>query len=197
MRTDTVGLGGFGPLATAGDDWNGFGGGNTDLGDPVYAVAHGVVVYSKDYGSTWGNLVIIRHAYRRTKDSKVYYIDSLYAHLRERLVNLYAKVRRGQKIGTIGNNHGMYLAHLHFEIRKNINIGPYQTKYAIDYGNYFAPSEFIKENRSLRLEYHLQRVPVDTFGDRDFELVSRKVDRRDPAGSETKSWVTRDSERRV
>ncbi|MFT5470068.1 MAG: murein DD-endopeptidase MepM/ murein hydrolase activator NlpD [Verrucomicrobiales bacterium] len=147
-----------------GEDWNGRGGGNTDLGDAVYSIGHGVVVYSADYASGWGNVVILRHAYRHTDDGSVYYIDSLYGHLHERMVKLNDKVRRGQKIGTIGTNRGMYYAHLHFEIRKNLSIGMSRSKYAQDFSNYFDPSAFIKGHRSLRKEYRFQRIPVGTFG---------------------------------
>lgn len=154
---------GFRSSGHAGEDWNGRGGGNSDLGDPVYCTAHGIVVYSKNYGGSWGNLIIVRHAYRHIEDGSVYFIDSVYAHLHERNVELYDRVRRGQKVGTIGTASGLYWAHLHFEIRKNINIGSNQRKYPIDKANYFDPTEFIDDHRSLRLEYGSMRIPVDTF----------------------------------
>ena len=47
-----------------GEDWNGNGGGDTDMGDPVYATANGVVMFSYDVQAGWGNIVILRHAYR-------------------------------------------------------------------------------------------------------------------------------------
>jgi len=154
---------GFRPNGHLGEDWNGNGGGNSDLGDPVYAIGHGVVVYSKDYKMGWGNVVIIRHAYRNT-DGRVYYVDSLYAHLHERMVSLHETVTRGQKIGTIGTNRGMYLAHLHFEIRKNLNVGMSRSKYPRDFSIYYSPRSFIDERRSLRKEYRLHNIPVDNFG---------------------------------
>lgn len=145
-----------------GEDWNGLAGGNNDLGKPVYAVAHGVVVYSKDYRSNWGNVIILRHAYR--DNGTIRYVDSLYGHLNERLVTPGTKVTRGQKIGTIGTNHGMYVAHLHFEIRKNINIALKHRDYAMDFSNYHRPAQFIAERRVLMPEFSRQRVPVDCFG---------------------------------
>lgn len=144
-----------------GDDWNGIGGGDSDKGKPVYAVAHGVVVYSDDYRSNWGHVVIIRHVFR--EKGQINYVDSLYGHLDKRFVKLYDPIRRGQKVGTIGTNHGMYTAHLHFEIRKDINIGLVQRRYAMDYSTYYNPFTFIDRHRSFDFEYELHPVPVDCF----------------------------------
>ena len=154
---------GYRPNGHLGEDWNGTGGGNTDLGDPVYAIGHGVVVFSKDHKLGWGNVVIIRHAYRGS-DGRVHFVDSLYGHLHERTVRLYDRVRRGQKVGTIGTNKGMYWAHLHFEIRKNLNIGMSRSKYARDYSNYYSPTHFINDHRLMRKEYRTHLVAVDNFG---------------------------------
>jgi murein DD-endopeptidase MepM/ murein hydrolase activator NlpD len=152
---------GYYPNAHQGEDWNGKGGGNSDLGDPVYATADGVVVYSEDYRRSWGNLVIIRHAYRESGGS-VLFADSLYAHLDRRSVRLYQTVKRGQMIGTIGTAHGLYVAHLHFELRKNLKIGPHQRSYARDYSNYYSPRQFIATRRQLK-GGGTTLVPVDTF----------------------------------
>src|SRR5438309_7630234 len=46
-----------------GDDLNGIGGENSDLGDPVFAVADGRVIYAEEGGPGWGNIVIVLHAY--------------------------------------------------------------------------------------------------------------------------------------
>src|SRR5262249_55151764 len=46
-----------------GEDWNGNGGGDTDLGQDVFAVANGRVVFAENCGRLWGNLVIIEHVY--------------------------------------------------------------------------------------------------------------------------------------
>ena len=170
---------GYIPNAHQGEDWNGNGGGNSDLGDPVYATATGVVVYSEDYRRSWGNLVIIRHAYRG-EDGRLQIADSVYAHLEQRNVRLYQMVRRGQQVGTIGTAHGIYPAHLHFEMRKNVNIGPYQTSFARDYSNYFSPRQFIAQRRKLR-GGDTTVVPVDTFHGQGGETAGRTNDsiRRD------------------
>lgn len=153
---------GYYPNAHMGEDWNGKGGGNSDLGDPVYAIGNGLVVYSQNYGSSWGNLVILRHAYRE-KNGRVYFVDSLYAHLDKRSVSVGSTVSRGQVVGTIGTAGGLYVAHLHFEVRKNLAIGPWQSSHGKTYDNYHSPRHFIEGNRNLRKEYRKFRVPVDTF----------------------------------
>jgi murein DD-endopeptidase MepM/ murein hydrolase activator NlpD len=152
---------GFYPNSHMGEDWNGNGGGNTDLGDPVTATADGVVVYSQDYGRSWGNLVIVRHAVQ-APGGPLQVVDSVYAHLDKRFVRLYQTVKRGQPVGTIGTAHGRYAAHLHFEIRKNLRIGPYQRSFARDYTNYYSPRQYIGTRRQLPGGKAVE-VPVDTF----------------------------------
>ncbi len=154
---------GFWPHGHLGDDWNGMGGGNSDLGDPVYSVAPGVVTLAGNMRKGWGNSVIIRHAYRDRASGRIVFIDSFYTHLNAIETKLGAIVRKGSRIGTIGTNSGMYTAHLHFEIRKNINIGMHRMKHAQDYSNYYSPVNFIKANRQLAKERNTTAVPVDNY----------------------------------
>src|SRR4051812_30604328 len=42
-----------------GDDLNGIGGENSDLGDPIYAVADGRVLLAREGGPGWGNVIIV------------------------------------------------------------------------------------------------------------------------------------------
>src|SRR6266536_328228 len=127
-----------------GDDLNGIGGENSDLGDPIYAVADGRVLLARDGGPSWGNVVIVLHAYiengaggsraTSTKSARVgepingerKYVQSYYGHVQTILVHPGNNVRRGQQIATVGTGGGRYFAHLHFEMREFITpfIGP-------------------------------------------------------------------------
>ena len=49
-----------------GEDWDGIRGGNTDLGDPVYAIGNGYVTYARDAQMGWGNVVLVRHVFLET-----------------------------------------------------------------------------------------------------------------------------------
>jgi murein DD-endopeptidase MepM/ murein hydrolase activator NlpD len=105
-----------GDSAHLGNDWNGVRGGDSDLGDPVLAVAAGRVVDATDHEGGWGNVVRIAHRVRED-DGSERVVESLYAHLERVDVQLGQLVDRGEPIGTIGTADGVYRAHLHLEIR--------------------------------------------------------------------------------
>lgn len=127
-----------------GEDWNGNGGGNTDLGDPVFSIANGVVVFAEDLGGGWGNTVRIVHAYR--DGNEVEQVESFYAHLDRIDVREGERVRRGEPIGTIGDADGSYIAHLHFELREQVGL-PHGPGYSRDTEGWLDPSAFIRSHR--------------------------------------------------
>jgi murein DD-endopeptidase MepM/ murein hydrolase activator NlpD len=140
---------GFGERSHLGEDWNGKGGGNTDLGDPVYATANGFVVFAEDHGGGWGNVVRIVHRFPSDGEEQApRYVETLYAHFREMKVSKGDFVKRGEVIGTMGNAGGLYYAHLHFEMRTDIFL-PIGGGYGKGAG-FVSPSEFIKKHRPKR-----------------------------------------------
>ena len=152
---------GFRSNGHLGEDWDGVGGGDTDLGDPIYCIGDGVVVFARDCHMGWGNVVIVRHAFR--EGGMVRNVDSLYGHLEKILVRRGQAVRRGQQIATMGTAHGLYDAHLHLEIRKNIEIGMSRAKFAQDLSNYYDPSQFILSHRHLQTSGASSRIAMNTF----------------------------------
>ena len=137
-----------------GEDWNGEGGGDTDFGDPVYAVSNGKVVYARDAGAGWGNVIIINHT---VPDGST--VQSMYAHLRygSLLVSEGNIVLRGTKIGEIGKgyNDNEYWAHLHFEMRFPTcpSWGRPGSGYSLDLTGRTDPSNFIDTHRQLYAFY--------------------------------------------
>lgn len=129
-----------------GDDLNGIGGMNTDLGDAVYAAADGLVVYVGVPSEGWGKVVIMAH---RLSDGSM--VHSMYAHLLESFVKENEIIGRGQKIAEVGTANGTYPAHLHYEIRKTnaVDLG---RGYADLPLNRVSPEEFIKLHASKSTE---------------------------------------------
>src|SRR6266568_8052395 len=127
-----------------GDDLNGIGGENSDLGDPIYAIADGRVLLARDGGSGWGNVVILLHAYLENGERK--YVESYYGHVQDMLVHPGETVKRGQQIATVGTANGRYFAHLHFEMREFITpfIGP---GYRENTRGWLDGTKFIEEHR--------------------------------------------------
>lgn len=104
-----------------GDDINGIGGMNTDLGDPVYAIANGLVVYRGTPAPGWGKTLVLAH---RMNNGQIKL--SMYAHLHQLLTAHGELIGRGHQIGTVGTAGSRYPAHLHFEIQDSsaVFIGP-------------------------------------------------------------------------
>ena len=146
-----------------GEDWNGRSGGDSDLGDPVYSMGDGIVTWAYDVRQGWGNVVIVRYAYRDPANGQVKYCDALYGHLDRIMTSVGKQVKRGEQIGTIGSNRGMYPAHLHFEIRHNISIGMGRNSVAADYTNWADPTQFINKYRRLNREFRAVQVPRGTY----------------------------------
>ena len=145
-----------------GEDWDGIRGGNTDLGDPVYAIGNGYVTYARDAQMGWGNVVLVRHVFLENGELRI--IDSMYAHLDRILIREGQIVVRGQQVGTIGTNHGMYPAHLHFEIRKNLRIGINRSAFPRDFVNYYRPGTFIAQHRKIAGTGTSAMIVINTYG---------------------------------
>jgi lipoprotein NlpD len=79
-----------------------------EVGDPVYAVADGVVVYIGNGFKQPGKFIIIKH-------DNIYL--TAYAHNRKTLVKENDKVSQGQRIAEMGNS-GTKNAKLYFEVRE-------------------------------------------------------------------------------
>ena len=88
-------------------------GGST--GDPVYAAADGIVIYSEFNTGGYGNMVMIDHGL----NNEGVKIVTLYAHGDKLLKSVGETVKQGDVImemGSTGNSTG---PHVHFEVREN------------------------------------------------------------------------------
>jgi len=166
---------GYFPNGHLGEDWNGNGGGDTDLGAPIYACARGVVILSANIGVGWGNCILVRHVYREP-DGRVAMVDSLYAHLHQRVVKLHDLVEKGQLVGTMGGNNGMYFVHLHFEMRKNLRVGMNRSQFPRDNSVYYSPTAFINAHRKLAVDARRYDVPVNNFAPYGGSLADTRSD---------------------
>lgn len=137
----------FGVNTHLGEDWNANTGANTDLGDPVYAIGHGVVSFAGYVRGGWGNIVRVVHTYE--EDGTTRQIESFYAHLDEIAVEEGQVLRRGALVGTIGDADGRYYAHLHLELRDEVGL-PHGPGYAEDTRGWLSPSAFIAAHRRLK-----------------------------------------------
>jgi len=160
-----------------GEDWNGGGGGDTDLGQDVFAVANGRVVFAESCGRLWGNVVIIEHVFYENHERRK--IRSLYAHLQTIKTRRGEEVKKRQPIATIGQDPDKtFNAHLHLELRWDETLAPgywpssdgKDEKWMRE--RYAEPSAFIAAHRKLfvpQLEQTLVLVDQERYKMRLYE----------------------------
>ncbi len=126
----------------SGEDWNGIGGMDTDLGETVYAAARGLVLYAGRPSDSWGRVVALAH---RLPDGR--FVQTLYAHLGEVDVTPGSFVGRGERLGTVGKAgppDRPYPAHLHFEMIESMALEAGMPGYASGAMNRLNPSEMMR-----------------------------------------------------
>lgn len=130
--------------------------GEADNGLPVYAMAAGEVIYSRNTGSGWGNLVVIKHPGILINGKVVY---SRYAHFRKINVKKGDFVTTSSVIGECGKT-GTKSSHCHWEAI--IQPLPSWTTYVYGWEKakllnyFFDPYNLIKMANDQQKDYFLE-----------------------------------------
>jgi murein DD-endopeptidase MepM/ murein hydrolase activator NlpD len=103
-----------------GEDWT-TAQGDVALGEPVYSVADGWVSVAQDLQNAFGKVVFV--CYRLPEGRWPPFVEIMYAELNSLDVAPGQFVKRGQRIGTVGNANGTYQAHIHWEVRQTVGLG--------------------------------------------------------------------------
>lgn len=133
----------FGKDDSLGEHWTMNEGGNKACGEPVYAAAHGNVVYAEFAGPEWGLVMIVEHKLPSGER-----VQTLYGNLFDIAVES-GPVKMREKIARVGNANGRYLCRLHFEVRTPESSawnqpGPMNSP---DKKGWLVPSDFIDAHR--------------------------------------------------
>jgi murein DD-endopeptidase MepM/ murein hydrolase activator NlpD len=135
-----------------GEDWT-TAKGDAALNEPVYSVADGWVSVAQDFANAWGKVVFI--CYRLPAGRWPPVVEVMYAELNSIEVTPGQFVKRGQRIGTVGNANGTYQAHLHWEVRQAVGMG-LGPGFQAGATGWLGPSDFITAHRGDRAKQPLQ-----------------------------------------
>ena len=141
-------------------------------GDPIYAAFTGKVRVSKYWGA-FGNLVIIRH------DNG---IETFYAHLSKRYVEVGDWVNAGDVIGLGGSTGRSTGPHLHFETR--YNGFAFDPQWLIDFEN------GLLRHRLFVLKKKYFNIYSNYEQDFDDEIKNEEDDKNEDAEREAMRWYT-------
>jgi murein DD-endopeptidase MepM/ murein hydrolase activator NlpD len=140
-----------------GEDWT-TAKGDAALGEPVYSVADGWVSVAQVFQNAWGKGVFI--CYRLPGSRWPPFVEVMYAQLNSIDVKPGQFVKRGQRIGTVGNANGTYQAHLHWEVRQTVGMGV-GPGFQAGASGWLGPSEFISAHRGDRANQPLLPKVLD------------------------------------
>jgi len=129
-----------------GEDWT-TAKGDAALGEPVYSVADGWVSVAQDFENAWGKAIFI--CYRLPAGRWPPFVEVMVAQHNSIDVKAGQFVKRGQRIGTVGNANGTYPAHLHWEVRQTVGMGV-GPGFQAGASGWLGPSEFISAHRGAR-----------------------------------------------
>jgi murein DD-endopeptidase MepM/ murein hydrolase activator NlpD len=126
-----------------GEDWN-TAEKNLDLGEPIYACGDGWVSTAMNFEGMWGNVVLVVSRLPAGRWPPA--VEMMYAHLQTIEVKPMTFVKRGQRLGTMGNADGVYYAHLHWEVRQTVGLG-LGGGYGERRDGWMNPTEFVLAHR--------------------------------------------------
>lgn len=141
-------------------------------GDPVYATFTGKVRVSKYWGA-FGNLIVIRHENG---------IETFYAHLSKRNVEVGDWVNAGDVIGLGGSTGRSTGPHLHFETR--YNGFAFDPQWLIDF------EKGILRHRLFVLKKKYFNIYSNYEQDFEDEIKNEEDDKKEDAEREAMRWYT-------
>jgi murein DD-endopeptidase MepM/ murein hydrolase activator NlpD len=133
--------------------------GDAALGEPVYSVADGWVSVAQDFQNAFGKVVFI--CYRLPEGRWPPFVEVMYAELNSIDVKPGQFVKRGDRIGTVGDGDGTYSvasggagASLRWEVRQTVGLG-LGPGFEANASGWLGPSEFIVAHRGPRAKQPL------------------------------------------
>ncbi|MFV0418411.1 MAG: M23 family metallopeptidase [Dysgonomonas sp.] len=103
---------------------------SANIGTPIYATGNGTVIHA-DWKQGYGKCIIIDHGFG--------YV-TLYAHMNDYNARVGQKVKRGEKIGEVGNTGKSTGPHLHYEVHVRGKVDNPAKYYFMD----LTPAEYDK-----------------------------------------------------
>lgn len=167
-----------------GDDFNLVSGGDSDLGQPLYAIADGTVtsVHTHITKPTFGTHIHIQH------DGKWGTVYSHYAHLQSTSVKVGDRVTEGQQVGRLGKS-GTDAAHLHFAIKNQPTGVDGIARTLADLAKWENPTEFINKWKGTMSDEYGDLVYKATQHDETVKYIYTDKDPRQTPSTEIQQHI--------